>query len=242
MTIETNNTPPFLIKTFQGKEIAPFLDELAQFRIKFFRHFPYLYEGDLAYEKAYLNDYVQDKNAIMIAAFVEDNLVGFVTGIPLMSSAEIVKDAETKFAMVGLNPHKLYYIGEGIISPKYRSYGIAHSFGPKFEKKVIEMGYEGCAFLMVDRPDDHPLKPENYPNLALQMKHFGYNNIGITSEMEWPTIQPDGSVVNQMNKLNYFVCLYSQEAQQPNATVLSRQTTWEKLREQAENLEKKYKR
>jgi hypothetical protein len=241
MTIE-KNTHPFLIKKFQGEEIAPFLDVLAAFRIKYFRHFPYLYEGNLEYEKAYLKDYIQNKHAIMIAAFEGEHIVGFVTGTPLMSSAEIVKDAETKFAMVGLNPHKLYYIGEGIIAPKYRSYGIAHKFGIGLEKKAIEMGYEGCAYLMVDRPDDHPLKPKNYPNLQLQMKQFGYNSIGITSEMEWPTIQPDGSVVNQMNKLNYFVCLYSQEAQQPNATILSRQTTWKQLREQAETLEKKYRR
>lgn len=41
-----------------GKEIETILDEFAQLRITVFAEFPYLYEGNLSYEKEYIRTIV----------------------------------------------------------------------------------------------------------------------------------------------------------------------------------------
>jgi len=45
------------IHCLKGKEILPYLSELARLRIEIFKEYPYLYEGDLAYEEQYLHTY-----------------------------------------------------------------------------------------------------------------------------------------------------------------------------------------
>ncbi|HBF93820.1 MAG TPA: GNAT family N-acetyltransferase, partial [Marinobacter adhaerens] len=39
------------IRRLSGDQIKPYLDDLARLRIEVFRHFPYLYDGDMDYER-----------------------------------------------------------------------------------------------------------------------------------------------------------------------------------------------
>jgi Acetyltransferase (GNAT) family len=228
-------TPSLIFKIFQGKEIEPFLDELAKARIKQFRYYPYLYQGNMEYEKAYLKPYIANEDGLLLAAFDGDKMIGFVTGIPLMSSSEIIQDAENQFAKVGYDARKLYYLGEVIIAPQYRNYGIGHKFIKPIESKILELGYQGACGLIVDRPEDHPLRPKDFPNLKLYAQSLGYISIGITSELAWPTIQADGTVIDEVNTLIYVVCMYKQAKSD-----LTRETMWEDVKQRAEVVEKKY--
>ena len=45
------------IQRFVGRQVQPYIQELARLRIEIFRDFPYLYEGDLDYEAQYLQTY-----------------------------------------------------------------------------------------------------------------------------------------------------------------------------------------
>ncbi len=236
MSPETQ-TPSLIFKSFRGKEIEPFLDELAKARIKQFRYYPYLYQGNMEFEKTYLEPYVANEDGLMIAAFDGENMIGFVTGIPLMSSSEIIQDAENQFAKVGYDARKLYYLGEVIIAPQYRSFGVGHKFIKPVESKILELGYHGACGLIVDRPEDHPLRPKGFPSLELYAQSLGYKSIGITSQLEWPTIQADGTVVDEVNTLNYVVCMYKQ-----TEADTTRETMWEDVKQRAEDVEKKYRK
>jgi hypothetical protein len=228
-------------RVFYGKEIAPYLDILANYRINFFRQYPYLYEGNLAYEKTYLKHYLDNPDTFLMGFFDGEKLGAFMSCMPLLSSADIVKDAETKFKMIGLNAQKLMYIGETSIMPEYRSFTLTYEIPKRLREIVLQLGYEGGCSLTVDRPKNHPLRPADYQDVEVVFKKFGYHRVDITSELEWPTIQPNGTVINQRNKLNYLVCLYTQEAQQPGAAVITRQTTFADILEQAEAEEGKKK-
>jgi Acetyltransferase (GNAT) family len=229
--------PNITFKVFQGKEIEPFLDELAKARIKQFRYYPYLYQGNMEYEKAYLAPYVANEDGLMIAAFDDYTMIGFVTGIPLMSSSEIIQDAENQFAKLGYDARKLYYLGEVIIAPQYRQFGIGHKFIKPVESKILSLGYVGACGLIVDRPADHPLRPKEFPDLIVYAKSLGYVNTGLTSELSWPTIQADGSVIEEINTLNYVVCMYKQAESDT-----TRETMWEDVKQRAEDVEKKYRK
>ena len=51
------------LERLSGDKLNQYIPELAELRIRVFRDFPYLYDGDLTYEEKYLQTYFQYKNA-----------------------------------------------------------------------------------------------------------------------------------------------------------------------------------
>lgn len=60
---------PLLVRPFEREEIAAKLDAVAELRIKVFAEFPYLYAGDLEYERNYLEVYLESAGAIIVGAW-----------------------------------------------------------------------------------------------------------------------------------------------------------------------------
>jgi hypothetical protein len=58
-------------RSFTGADVGQVLDDLARLRIAVFRDWPYLYDGDLAYERRYLELYTNPR-AIVVGAFDGD--------------------------------------------------------------------------------------------------------------------------------------------------------------------------
>ena len=63
-------------RNFIGADVAAVLDDLARLRIAVFRDWPYLYDGDLAYERSYLSLYTNPR-AIVVGAFDGEDMVGW---------------------------------------------------------------------------------------------------------------------------------------------------------------------
>ncbi len=66
-----------------GQDIKTYQDQLGELRIEVFKDWPYLYKGDLKYERAYLQRYIQSKNSMALLVFDQDQLVGATTAILL---------------------------------------------------------------------------------------------------------------------------------------------------------------
>ena len=86
------------IETLTGAALAAALDDVARLRIEVFRAWPYLYDGDLAYEREYLQSYRDSAGAVVVGAFDEDRLVGAATGTPLADHADDFAAAFAAFA------------------------------------------------------------------------------------------------------------------------------------------------
>ena len=56
---------------------------MARLRIAVFRDWPYLDDGDIACEEAYLQVYRDSRDAILVGALDGDRLVGAATGAPM---------------------------------------------------------------------------------------------------------------------------------------------------------------
>ena len=83
---------PLTIQTCSGKEILPFLDDLARLRIEIFKDFPYLYDGNMAYERVYLKTYSDCPDSFfVIVRNDDDRIVGVSTSVPLESEDEEFK-------------------------------------------------------------------------------------------------------------------------------------------------------
>jgi GNAT superfamily N-acetyltransferase len=147
-----STTPPF------GAEIAGSLAAVAALRIAVFREFPYLYDGDLAYEEQYLAGYAASPHSLVVVARDGDNVVGASTAMPLTLAPE----AAAPLVAAGVDPARVYYFGESVLLPAYRGRGLGHQFFDHREAAARRFGFSLAAFCAVVRPEDHPLRPAGY--------------------------------------------------------------------------------
>ena len=68
------------VEALAGAALDASLDAVARLRIAVFRDWPYLYDGDLDYERRYLAPYRDNPRAVVAGAFEGDRLVGAATG------------------------------------------------------------------------------------------------------------------------------------------------------------------
>lgn len=163
------------LTTRQGPTIAPYLEALAGLRIRVFRDFPYLYDGDPAYEAAYLGRYAENPASRFVLAFDGEALVGAATGQPL---ADEVAEFRAPFAAAGIDPATVFYYGESLLLPEYRGRGIGKAFMAEREAHARDAGFALAAFCAVERPDDHPRKPAGYRPLHGFWASRGYRRQG----------------------------------------------------------------
>jgi GNAT superfamily N-acetyltransferase len=170
-----------------GAEIASVFDELAALRITVFRDYPYLYEGDVAYEKDYLKVYSSTERAFVAAMYFNGKMVGATTCIPL---AEETDELKKPFLENGFDPAQIFYFGESIILKEHRGKGFGHRFFDEREAHAKSFGtYTHTCFCSVDRGTSHPLRPADYrSNDAFWIKR-GYQKMpSLHTEMDWPDI------------------------------------------------------
>ena len=177
--------------SFLGPEIAPILNDLAALRIQVFRDWPYLYDGDLNYEKRYLQLYPATQGAVVVAAFDGVQMVGAATGLPLIDADP---DFAAAFDGTEIDPSRVFYCAESVLLPEWRGQGAGHRFFDLREAQARALGASHVCFCSVERPVDHPARPKDYraldgfwhkrgyaPAAGIQAR-FHWRDIGQTSE------------------------------------------------------------
>jgi len=160
------------IQAFCGDDVQLYINALAQLRIEIFREFPYLYDGNMEYEKKYLSTYIASRDSVVVIAFDENNVVGASTAIPLRhETTEVLKP----FVENNIDPQDVFYLGESVLRSKYRGQGIGVRFFNEREAHARRLGdFKWFAFCGVDRPVDHSRRPANYKPLDEFWRHRGY--------------------------------------------------------------------
>lgn len=147
------------LKNFHGAELEPHLDALGALRIAVFREYPYLYVGTLENERDYLRTYVQSSGSLVVLAFDDDRVVGATTCLPMLDEGP---EFQAAFVQAGYDLSTICYFGESILLPAYRGQGIGKEFFVRRESHVRALGMKLSTFCAVDRPADHPLRPQEY--------------------------------------------------------------------------------
>jgi GNAT superfamily N-acetyltransferase len=140
------------VAALTGAALDAALDDVAALRIAVFRDWPYLYDGDVGYERRYLQAYRDSPGAILVGAFDGDRLVGAATGTPMEDHPEFA-------AHLPLPPDRTFYCAESVLLPAFRGQGIGHRFFDAREGHARALGRRHVAFCSVIRPDTHPLRP-----------------------------------------------------------------------------------
>jgi GNAT superfamily N-acetyltransferase len=151
-----------------------------------FRAFPYLYDGDIAYEQDYLRVYVNAPGAAVIVARDEDAIVGVSTCLPLAAETPNVQQP---FRDAGMNVADILYFGESVLAPEYRGHGIGVAFFQAREAQARVLGCPITAFCAVQRPADHKLRPTGYAPLDDFWRKRGYTKReDLVCRMKWRDI------------------------------------------------------
>lgn len=72
-----------ILALFIGAQCSSMLDTVSQLRMKAFKEYPYLYEGNDEYENHYTNVYTGQQAIVMKATTGGDELAAIITGYPL---------------------------------------------------------------------------------------------------------------------------------------------------------------
>ena len=169
-----------------GQAITPYIPDAARLRIAVFREWPYLYEGDDAYERDYLRTYSENPDSLFVVATAGAEVVGISTGIPLAAEPGEVK---APFPAAGIDPDSVFYFGESVLLPAWRGQGIGVAFFEERERYARSLpGIKHAAFCAVDRSLDHPARPADYVPLDAFWTNRGFTKTTLYTEFTWKEI------------------------------------------------------
>ena len=173
----------YQLKLVHGPELTQHFEALGKLRIEVFKEYPYLYDGDLDYEKKYLSRYTRSQTALIILAYHKESLIGASTCISLVDEDDDFKDPLLK---AGFAPEKIFYFGESTILKSHRGNGIGHEFFKLRERHAQKTtpNLEYTCFCAVER-SEHPLRPETYRPLDSFWKRLGYEKQSIHMQYQW---------------------------------------------------------
>ncbi len=148
------------VERLTGAALAPHVADVARLRIAVFREYPYLYDGQLAYEENYLRRYLENPASVFVLARAGGRVVGVSTGCPLAAESA---ETQAAFARHGLTPAEVFYLGESVLLPAFRGLGVGHRFFDEREAHARALGgYRWTAFCAVERAPDDPRQPPGY--------------------------------------------------------------------------------
>lgn len=174
------------VRALTGLDLDAALDDMARLRIKVFRDWPYLYDGDVDYERRYLEPYRTSAGAILVGAFDGTELIGAATGTPMTDHADEFADA---FAGRNLDLSNMFYCAESVLLPQYRGRGIGHRFFDLREAHARRLGLTRTTFCGVVRDDSHPLRPADHRPLDAFWRKRGYVPLpGVIAHFPWKDV------------------------------------------------------
>ncbi|GGM20876.1 GNAT family N-acetyltransferase [Deinococcus aerophilus] len=172
------------VERYTGEGIRDVLSDLARLRVTVFRDFPYLYEGSPEYEASYLQTYLNTPESLAVVVPDGDRVVGASTAMPL--SAE-TPDLQAPFQAGGYDVETIFYLAESVLQPEYRGRGLGITFFEEREAHARRLGrFRYAAFCAVQRPENHPRRPEGYVPLDAFWQKRGYTKrLELSTTLTW---------------------------------------------------------
>lgn len=162
------------IKLLHSNEALDYIPDLAQLRISIFAEFPYLYNGNMDYEKNYLEKFLQSPDSIIFIASAEDKIAGACTAIPLKDEHE---DMQKPFLQRNEAISAYFYLSEILLLPEYRRLGLGNKIINACINYATSLAYPYVCLSTVIRAEDHPRRPLNYHSADLFFQKHGFEKM-----------------------------------------------------------------
>jgi hypothetical protein len=187
------------VEMVSGADMQPYLERIVEYRLKYFKEFPYLYQGNVEEEVEFVEQYIKSSTArVLVLKDQCGNFGGFATGISVMESSHA-----DKLGVIINQPENVYYIGEMIFDELFRGKDGFRQCLSYFQN-IKEMGYKKVCFITVQRDGKYP-RPINYHDHEGAWGVTGFEKYEQTITISWPVIQVGGDSVAQENILNIWI-------------------------------------
>jgi len=175
------------VECIRGQEAGHYLDQVATLRMAVFRDWPYLYAGDMDYERDYLATYAASSGSVFVLAFAEDELIGVSTGLPLEDEAAAF---QVPFQQHNIALAEVFYFGESVLLPTWRGRGLGHVFFDRREAHAQSLRqFKFTAFASVERAADDPRAPAGYRRHDVFWGKRGYvRQPALRMQLDWDEI------------------------------------------------------
>jgi len=188
------------VRPLTGAALQAALGDLARLRIAVFAAWPYLYAGSEDYEREYLAEFTAALDAVLVAAYDGERIVGVATASPLIAQDDYIR---APFLAAGIDPAGVFYFGESVLLPDYRGQGIGHAFFDHREAAARAWGARHASFCAVVRPVDHPARPADYIPLDAFWGKRGYAPVpGLVGSFAW---QDHGEAEESAKPMQYWM-------------------------------------
>jgi GNAT superfamily N-acetyltransferase len=173
-------------EAFTGSLDTTIIEAVANLRISVFRAWPYLYDGSMDYERAYLAKLASSPSSTIVVAKNGSQVVGAATGMKLADEHDEFK---RPFESQGIDVSTIFYCAESVLDPAYRGNGAGHKFFDMREAHGRRIGAKQSTFCAVQRPNNHPLNPGKTEYLHDFWRKRGYQPVdGLTTTYAWKDI------------------------------------------------------
>jgi GNAT superfamily N-acetyltransferase len=184
------------VEPLTGAALEAALPDLARLRITVFRDWPYLYEGDDAYERSYIRRYAESPGAVVVAARDGGTIVGAATAAPMEDHAA---ELAAPLAAAGFALTETLYCGESVLLPSHRGRGIGHAFFDAREAHGRALGRTVSCFCAVIRDPADPRRPPGYAPLDPFWRRRGYAPVeGAEGSYSWREIGAERETAHPM--------------------------------------------
>lgn len=164
-------TDEIRIEVRTGGDVLAQVSEIARLRIAVFREYPYLYDGDLAYEEGYLRHLCESPRGMVVLALAGTQVAGASTAMPLADQAS---ELQRPFREVGHPVEQTFYCAESVLVRSHRGRGVYRRFFAERERYAWSLGYAFATFCAVERSEDDARRPPDYTPLDGIWTRLGY--------------------------------------------------------------------
>ena len=145
--------------------------ELAQLRIEVFRDWPYLYDGDLAYERSYISCFLMRPTTLRSAPLMATRSSGHRRH---PRSQPACGYSSQPFLAAGEPLERIFYFGESVLKERLSRARARPCIFRRARGSRGNARLPKTAFCGVVRPHDHPLRPSGYEPLDPFWRKRGY--------------------------------------------------------------------
>lgn len=188
-----------------GQQAASVIPAIAEMTSKEFAGFPYLYKSEPSDYVDYFSWMIREvQDTVFVVAYDGDTCAGYACALGLKGySARHPAILET-FIKDGVDTDKTFYLSECVVLESYRKKGLAFNFYKALATHALAKGYTQISCI-TEHIEEGTVKPGEYLDLSLLLSMHGGKKLSTLFTLEWPTIQPDGTVINQMHSMDCWI-------------------------------------
>lgn len=148
------------IRLLNQQEIQSYNYKLASLVIDVFRDYPHFYDGELEDEKQHLDQYFLSKNATIVVAEKNHELIGAIAGIPL---GETFSNCQSFFKSHNIETRDMFYLGEIALKKEHRGQGLGSRMYALFEEVIKnKTAYKQIVLCKLVMKNKHPDGSNHY--------------------------------------------------------------------------------